>query len=139
MTRRAFLGQGACSVVLATTMIGPVSAVAETLLSPPAEVRFGTDRAFVGDRVKLFAQLPGRGPIHFRLVGSEGWSGVQVAEEASPLARSVELIWRVERTSVPLRPGVHPIQLMARRGERGRWIAATAPLEVLINRFAFGL
>jgi hypothetical protein len=140
VTRRAFLGGTAAAgagAVLATGLTGG-DVLAGLLPAVFAEVRFGQERAFVGDQVALQVRL-GIGAneeLELRLCGPAGY--VETLS-LSLAGETGEVIWRVPRAAVPLHPGVHPITLEARRSPWGSWHAAAAPLEVLINRFGFGL
>ncbi len=136
LTRRRFLRRG-CLGAVALGCGGAGLELGRTLLSGPARVRFSAERAFVGDWIALQADLPGASPRAWLRVRSESgfaWT----ASVPLDLGRSV-LPWRVPLAAVAgLGPGLHRVWLDA-RAERGPWHAAAIPLEIVVNRFAFGL
>ncbi|MBM4319919.1 MAG: twin-arginine translocation signal domain-containing protein [Deltaproteobacteria bacterium] len=137
LTRRAFLGQATVGAA-AIAGLGSSDIAWSRVLppGPPRQVRFGAERAYIGDIVQLFVRLEHDGPVELRLWGQEGWSETRRGQAVDG---QVELHWQVARQAVPSRPGLHPVHLVARALPDGRWITARAPLSVLVHRFAFGL
>ena len=137
LDRRSFLRGGACSLALVSTSVFEPLALALDIPGGPVRVCFGAQRAFVGDEVLLLVRLEDPSPLSFRIQSTaHGWrTELRIAAQRG----WTELAWRVPPDAVLRKPGVYRIELQVRRQGELRWLSATRPLEVLVNRFAFGL
>ncbi len=130
ITRRAFLKRTGTGALVS---VGVMS-VPGVSLGARASVEFAQPRACVGDEVRIVGVLPGEGPIRFRL---DMPSGRRIFLDVDGVRDGVEVGWRIPLDAVPDSPGVYPIRVAASRG--GPWVESPEPLEIVVNRFAFGM